>query len=67
MTTSKRYRIRVLADAIGLIAVELGGWLSIPDVYGFVSTAQTIVRRRLMPAMMTGSHGVRRDAALRYS
>jgi hypothetical protein len=51
---SKRFGILVLTGAIGLIAFELGGRLSIPGVYNIVSTAQAVVGRPLTPVSVAG-------------
>ena len=54
MTMSKRFGILVLVGAIGLIAFELGGRLSIPGVHSIVSTAQAVVGRPLTPVSVAG-------------
>ena len=51
---SNRFGILVLTGAIGLIAFELGGRLSIPGVYNIVSTAQAVVGRPLTPVSVAG-------------
>ena len=53
--------IVLLGGAMGLVAFELGGRLSIPGVHGIVSTAEAVVGRPLTP--VSGARGVRRDAA----
>jgi hypothetical protein len=54
MTTSTRFGILILGGAMGLIAFELGGRLSIPGVYGIVSTAHAVVGRPLTPVSVAG-------------
>jgi hypothetical protein len=54
MTPSKRFSIVLLAGAIGLIGLELGGWFSVPGTHSFVSTAQARVGRPLTPVSVAG-------------
>ena len=54
MTMSKRFGILVLVSAIGLIAFQLGGQLSIPGFNGIVSTAHAVVGRPLTPVSVAG-------------
>ena len=51
---SKRFGVLVLGCAMGLIAYELAGRLSIPGVHGIVSTAQAVVGRPLTPVSVAG-------------
>ena len=55
MTMSKRFVILVLGGALGLIAFEVGGRLSIPGVHGIVSTAEAVVGRPLTPVSVAGA------------
>ncbi len=54
MTVLKRLGIIVLAGILGLGALELGERLSIPGIYGFVSTAEAVVGRPLTPVSVAG-------------
>lgn len=51
---SKRIAIAVAALAIGFTGLELGEVLSIPGVYGPVSSAEAIVGRPLTPVSVAG-------------
>ncbi len=54
MTVLKRLGIIVLAGIIGLGALELGEWLSIPGIHSFVSPAEAVVGRPLSPVSVAG-------------
>jgi len=50
----KRFGIVLLVGAIGLLGLELGWRLSIPDIPSIVSTAQAVVGRPLTPVSVAG-------------
>ena len=54
MTVSKRFRIALLAGAVGLFGLELGAWLAIPGAHSVVSTAQAVVGRPATPMSVAG-------------
>ena len=54
MTMSKRLGVVLLVGAIGLLGFELGGRLSIPGIYSFISTAQAVIGRPLTPVSVAG-------------
>ena len=54
MTVSKHLVVALLAGAIGILCLELGGQLSIPGVYGFISAADARVGRPLTPVSVAG-------------
>lgn len=51
---SKRIAIAIAALAVGFTGLELGEVLSIPGVYGPVSSAEAIVGRPLTPVSVAG-------------
>lgn len=55
MSIAKRIGILLLAGIIGVCALELGEWSSIPGVHSFVSTAEAIVGRPLTPVSIAGA------------
>lgn len=63
MTVSKTVGVFLVAASVSLFALELGERLSIPGIYGFVSTAEAIVGRPLTPVSYAG---VARRTARRY-
>ena len=54
MTLSQRVGILLMAGIIGLCALELGEWLSIPGVHGVIMTAEAVVGRPLTPVSVAG-------------
>lgn len=54
MTLSKRFAIFVIAGILGIGALELGEWLSIPGVHGVTSFAEAVVGRPLTPVSVAG-------------
>ena len=54
MTLSKRFAILLIAGTIGIGALELGEWLSIPGVPGVTSFAEALVGRPLTPVSVAG-------------
>jgi hypothetical protein len=62
---SKRIAIAVAALTVGVTGLELGEALSVPGVYGPVSSAEAIVGRPLTPVSVAGvgRRTVRRCAA----
>jgi hypothetical protein len=52
----------VLGGVIGLVALEFGGRLSIPDIHGIVSTVQAVVGR---PLTQRGRGRTANDATVR--
>ena len=51
---SKRIAIAVSALVVGVVGLELGEALSIPGVYGPVTSAEAIVGRPLTPVSVAG-------------
>jgi len=51
---SKRIAIAVTALVVGVVGLELGEALSIPGVYGPVTSAEAIVGRPLTPVSVAG-------------
>ena len=51
---SKRIAIAVTALVVGVVGLELGEALSIPSVYGPVTSAEAIVGRPLTPVSVAG-------------
>jgi hypothetical protein len=54
MTASKQFGMFLLAGAVVLFGLELGGRLSIPPIQSFVSTAEARVGRPLTPVSVAG-------------
>ena len=50
----KRIGVILLAAFIGAFCLELGEQLSIPGVYGLVSSAEAVVGRPLTPVSVAG-------------
>jgi hypothetical protein len=69
MTVSKRVGIFLMVGIIGLCALELGERLSLPGVYGVLSSAEAVVGRPLTPVSVAGvgRRTVRRCAAGVYN
>ena len=69
MTVSKRVGIFLMVGIIGLCALELGEWLSLPGVHGVLSSAEAVVGRPLTPVSVAGvgRRTVRRCAAGVYN
>ena len=63
--TTRRITIAVAALALGFTGLELGEAISIPGVYGPVSSAEAVVGRPLTPVSVAGvgRRTVRRCAA----
>ena len=51
---SKKIAIALTALAVGVVGLELGEALSIPGVYGSVTSAEAIVGRPLTPVSVAG-------------
>ena len=54
MTLSQRVGIFLMAGIIGLCALDLGEWLSIPGVHGVILSAEAVVGRPLTPVSVAG-------------
>jgi hypothetical protein len=54
MTLSQRVGIFLMAGIIGLGALEVGEWLSIPGVPGVILSAEAVVGRPLTPVSVAG-------------
>ena len=54
MTMSKRLGVVLLLGAFGLLGLELGGQLSMPGIYSFISPAQAVIGRPLTPVSVAG-------------
>jgi hypothetical protein len=54
MTLSQRVGIFLMAGIIGLGALEVGEWLSIPGVHGVILSAEAVVGRPLTPLSVAG-------------
>jgi hypothetical protein len=50
----KRIRLLLLVAIVGAFCLELGEKLSIPGVYGLVSSAEAVVGRPLTPVSVAG-------------
>jgi hypothetical protein len=54
MTMFKRIGVILVAALIGVCCLELGEKLSVPGVYGLVSSAEATVGRPLTPVSVAG-------------
>ena len=54
MTVMKRVGIFLMVGIIGLCALELGEWLSMPGVHGVIASAEAVVGRPLTPVSVAG-------------
>jgi hypothetical protein len=54
MTMLKRLGVVLVVGAIGLLGLELGGQLSMPGIYSFISPAQAVIGRPLTPVSVAG-------------
>jgi hypothetical protein len=54
MTMFKRIGVVLVAALIGVSCLELGEKLSVPGVYGLVSSAEATVGRPLTPVSVAG-------------
>lgn len=50
----KRFGIALLVVMIGALCLDVGGRLSAPGEFGFVSTAEAVVGRPLTPVSVAG-------------
>lgn len=54
MTAWKRIRLLLVVGMIGLAALVLGEWLSVPAFQGLISSAEAVVGRPLTPVSVAG-------------
>ena len=55
MTKLKRFCLSLSVVTLGMLAMEVGGRLSVPGVSGYVATAEARVGRPLTPVSVAGA------------
>jgi hypothetical protein len=50
----KRFGMVVLVVMLGVLCLDVGGYLSAPGEFGFISTAEAMVGRPLTPVSVAG-------------